>query len=201
MYGLPRRVQDLIDELSRLPGIGPKSAERLAFYLLRSDPARREKLGTSISLLREGIVACERCCNLAEATPCELCSDPSRDQETLLVVEEPLDLVAIEKSGYRGLYHVLGGAISPVEGIGPDQLFMNELFRRLEREAIAELILATNPNLEGEATAMYIARELAGCEFRISRLAHGLPMGADLEYADQVTLSRALEGRRSFSAS
>lgn len=201
MYGLPRRVQDLIDELARLPGVGPKSAERLAFYLLRGDPARREKLGESIRSLREGIVTCERCCNLAEETPCELCADPSRDQATLLVVEEPLDLVAIEKSGYRGLYHVLGGAISPVEGVGPDQLFMNELFRRLGRESVTELILATNPNLEGEATAMYIARELGGGDLVISRLAHGLPMGADLEYADQVTLSRALEGRRSFSAS
>ena len=201
MYGLPRKVQELIDELSRLPGIGPKSAERLAFYLLRGDPARREKLGESIQKLREGIVTCERCSNLAEETPCQMCSDPARDQSLLCVVEEPLDLVAVEKSGYRGLYHVLGGAISPVEGIGPEQLFIGELARRLDRESFQEIIIATNPNLEGEATAMYLAKLLAPRGLMLTRLAHGLPMGGDLEYADQVTLSRALEGRRAFSAS
>ena len=201
MYGLPRKVQELIDELSRLPGIGPKSAERLTFYLLRSDPDRRTKLGEAVSLLREGIVVCERCCNLAEETPCELCSDPSRDLATLCVVEEPLDLVAIEKSGYRGLYHVLGGAISPIEGIGPDQLFVAALLRRVKGVPPKEVIIATNPTVEGEATAMYLAKVLAPSGVPLSRLAHGLPMGADLEYADQVTLSRAMEGRRAFSIS
>jgi len=190
-------VQDLIDELGRLPGIGPKSAQRIAFHLLRIPRPDAERLARAIVTVRERIGFCTRCGNLAEHEECAICSDPVRATGTICVVEEPRDIVAFERTGeFRGRYHVLGGAISPMEGIGPDQLRTAELLKRVEDESVQEVILATNPNLEGEATAMYLARLIAPLSVRTTRLASGLPVGGDLEYADELTLGRALEGRR-----
>jgi recombination protein RecR len=190
-------VQDLIDELGRLPGIGPKSAQRIAFHLLRIHRQDAERLAAAIVTVRERIGFCTRCGNLAEREECDLCTDPQRATGLICVVEEPRDVVAFERTGeFRGRYHVLGGAISPMEGIGPDQLRTAELLRRLDDESVEEIILATNPNLEGEATAMYLARLLAPMGVKTTRLASGLPVGGDLEYADELTLGRALEGRR-----
>ncbi|MPY92433.1 MAG: recombination protein RecR [Acidimicrobiia bacterium] len=191
-------VQDLIDEFGRLPGIGPKSAQRIAFYLLRVPTEDAARLASAITEVKARISFCRRCFNIAEGEVCMVCADPRRDPAVLCVVEEPRDVVAIERtSEYRGLYHVLHGAIDHLEGVGPEQLKVRELVRRLAEEPVSELVLATNPNLTGEATAMYLVRLLRDVEgLRVTRLASGLPVGGDLEYADELTLGRALEGRR-----
>ena len=190
-------VQDLIDELGRLPGIGPKSAQRIAFYLLRADPDEVTRLTTVLTEVKATIRFCERCGNVAQAELCRICADPRRDQTAICVVEEPKDVVAVERTReFRGIYHVLGGAISPMDGIGPEDLRIRELLQRLADGTVTELILATDPNIQGEATATYISRSLRGTGLTITRLASGLPVGGDLEYADEVTLGRAFEGRR-----
>ncbi len=193
----PEPVTRLIDEFNKLPGIGPKMAQRLTFHLLRAPQDRAQSLALAILEIKEKIIFCSNCFNLADRDPCLICSSPDRDPSTICVVEEPLDVLALERTReFKGQYHVLHGAISPVEGIGPDGLRIKELVRRLREKPVSEVILATTPNLEGEATAMYLARELRGLGARVTRLARGLPMGSDLEYADEVTLTRALEGRR-----
>ncbi|MDP9102037.1 MAG: recombination mediator RecR [Actinomycetota bacterium] len=190
-------VQNLIDELGRLPGVGPKSAQRIAFHLLAADPVDVRRLVTALTEVKEKVRFCRVCGNVAEAEECRICRDVRRDRTVICVVEEPKDVVAIEKTReFRGRYHVLGGAISPIEGIGPDDLRVRELMVRLQDGGITELILATDPNLEGEATATYLARLVKPMGLRVTRLASGLPVGGDLEYADEVTLGRAFEGRR-----
>lgn len=197
MVATPEAVTRLVEEFARLPGIGPKTASRLTYYLLRAPLEQVKALGEAVGQLRDRIVFCSRCFNITESDPCPVCLDALREQHTVCVVEEPLDVLAIERTAeYRGLYHVLHGAISPVEGVGPDDLRIRELVDRVQREPIAEVILATNPSLEGEATAMYIQRQLLPFKVRVTRLARGLPVGGDLEYADAITLARALEGRR-----
>jgi recombination protein RecR len=194
-YAAP--VQELIDELGRLPGVGPKSAQRIAFHLLKLPPQDALRLARAITEAKERVSFCHRCFNISEGEECELCSDPRRDATILCVVEEPRDIVAVEKTQeFSGRYHVLQGAISPIEGIGPEQLRVKELLARLDAEGVQEVILCTNPNLEGEATAMYLARLLGPLGLRVTRIASGLPVGGDLEYADELTLGRALEGRR-----
>ena len=195
MYEGP--IQDLIDELSRLPGIGPKSAQRLAFHLVKSPPDEARRLAGSIVQAKERISFCRECGNVAEGELCRICRDEGRERTLLCVVEEPKDVATIEKAGViKGRYHVLGGAISPLDGIGPEDLRTQELLDRVERDGVTEVILATNPNLEGNATAMYVAALLKPVGVRVTRLASGLPVGGDLEYADEVTVSQALEGRR-----
>ncbi|WP_166347693.1 recombination mediator RecR [Phytoactinopolyspora limicola] len=190
-------VQSLIDELGRLPGVGPKSAQRIAFHILAADADDVHRLATALNEVKEKVRFCVACGNVAEAEQCQICRDPRRDQSILCVVEEPKDVVAIERTReFRGRYHVLGGAISPIEGIGPDELRVKELMTRLADGSITELIIATDPNLEGEATATYLARLVKPMGLRVTRLASGLPVGGDLEYADEVTLGRAFEGRR-----
>jgi recombination protein RecR len=190
-------VQDLIDELGRLPGVGPKSAQRIAFHLLAADPADVRRLADALIEVKAKVRFCATCGNVAQEEQCRICADPRRDPHVLCVVEEPKDVVAIERTReFRGRYHVLGGAISPIEGIGPDDLRTRELIERLADGAITEIILATDPNLEGEATATYLARLIKPMGLRVTRLASGLPVGGDLEYADEVTLGRAFEGRR-----
>jgi recombination protein RecR len=190
-------IQDLIDELSRLPGIGPKSAQRLAFHIVKQPPDDAKRLAEALIGAKERISFCEECGNVAEGERCRICRDPGRDPAILCVVEEPKDAATIEKAGVvRGRYHVLGGAISPLDGIGPEDLRVQELLDRVERQGVSEVIIATNPNLEGNATAMYVAALLKPLGVRVTRLASGLPVGGDLEYADEVTLSQALEGRR-----
>ena len=190
-------VQDLIDELGRLPGVGPKSAQRIAFHILAADPVDVQRLVDALREVKEKVRFCTICGNVAEEEQCRICRDPRRDLTILCVVEEPKDVVAIEKTReFKGRYHVLGGAISPIEGIGPDDLRIRELMSRLSDATITEVILATDPNLEGEATATYLARLISPLEVAVSRLASGLPVGGDLEYADEVTLGRAFEGRR-----
>ena len=190
-------VQDLIDELGRLPGVGPKSAQRIAFHLLDADPIDVRRLAEVLIEVKDKVHFCVVCGNVAEAERCRICSDARRDLSVLCVVEESKDVVAIERTReFRGRYHVLGGAISPIDGIGPDELRVKELMQRLADGAITEVILATDPNLEGEATATYLTRMLRPLGLRVSRLASGLPVGGDLEYADAVTLGRAFEGRR-----
>lgn len=196
---LPAVVQDLIDQFAKLPGIGPRSAERLTFFVLRDPQRLANGLGDALQALDGSLVYCKQCHNLSEEDICVVCANPQRDHTLLAIVEEPLDVVAIENTGhYRGLYHVLGGVISPLDGIGPDKLNINDLTSRIESLGIKEIILATNPSTEGEATAMYIKRLLAEAPVETSRLARGLPVGGDLEYADQVTLGRALTGRQAF---
>ena len=190
-------VPDLIDELGRLPGVGPKSAQRIAFHILSADPTDVMRLADALREVKEKVRFCAVCGNVAEEEECRICRDPRRDQTILCVVEESKDVVAIEKTReFKGRYHVLGGAISPIEGIGPDDLRIRELMARLSDATIVEIILATDPNLEGEATATYLARMIAPLGIAVSRLASGLPVGGDLEYADEVTLGRAFEGRR-----
>jgi recombination protein RecR len=187
MQIIPRSVQDLIDEFAKLPGIGPKTAQRLTFHLLRRSDKSSEDLGRAAEKLKK------------DSDICPVCSDSSRDGSIICVVSEPLDVVALEKSGsYGGQYHVLGGVISPVEGIGPDDLFIAQLLARLSGDEVKEVIIATNPNLEGETTALYIQKLMQPIDVRITRIARGLPVGGDLEYADEITLSRALEGRREY---
>ena len=194
-------VQTLIDELGRLPGIGPKSAQRIAFYLLKADAVDAKRLARAIEEAKDRVTWCRRCYNIAEGELCNFCRDERRDAHVVCVVEEPRDIVAIERTAeFRGRYHVLQGAISPIEGIGPEQLRVKELLARIADEEIGEAILATNPNIEGEATAMYLARLLKPLGVMVTRIASGLPVGGDLEYADEVTLGRALEGRREIDA-
>lgn len=194
----PRTVTRLIEEFHRLPGIGPKTAQRLTFYLLRAPKDQAKALADALVDLKERIVTCSICANIAEENPCAICRDDARERSIVCVVEEPLDVLALERTReYRGLYHVLHGAISPVEGIGPEDLKISELIKRLQNDSqIKEIVLATNPNLEGEATAMYLERLIKPLGRKLTRLARGLPVGGDLEYADEVTLTRALEGRR-----
>ena len=190
-------VQDLIDEFGRLPGIGPKSAQRIAFHILQTQSFDVSKLAELLSEVREKVRFCDECGNITEQEKCSVCRDPRRDRTLICVVEEPKDVVAIERTRqFRGLYHVLGGAISPIDGIGPDDLSIPALMRRLGEGEVQEVILATDPNLEGEATAAYLSRLLTSIEVPVSRLASGLPVGGDLEFADEVTLGRAFEGRR-----
>lgn len=198
MQLLVEPVARLIDEFSRLPGIGPKTASRLVFYLLRAPEEQAQSLADALRELRERITFCSVCFNITESDPCAVCIDEGRDRSVICVVEEPLDVIAIERTrDYHGLYHVLHGTIAPVEGIGPDDLRITELLPRLSAAPrVREVIIATNPNMEGEATAMYVARQLEGKDVRVTRLARGLPVGGDLEYADEVTLSRALAGRQ-----
>jgi recombination protein RecR len=194
-------VQALIDELGRLPGIGPKSAQRIAFHLLKLPTEDVTRLAMSISDAKARVRFCTRCWNFADGDLCPICLDDRRDATTLCVVEESRDLISIERTGeFRGRYHVLLGAMSPLDGVGPEQLKMKELFARLEPEGVQEVIVCTNPNTEGEVTAMYLARMLRPFGIRVTRIASGLPVGGDLEYADELTLGRALEGRRELSA-
>lgn len=191
-------VQDLIDELGRLPGIGPKSAQRIAFHILEADETDMRSLAQAIITVKEKVKFCQICFNVSEEDTCNICRDPKRDDSLLCVVEESKDVLAIERTrSFRGRYHVLGGSINPIAGIGPDELHIRELLTRLSDKNIEEIILATDPNLEGEATATYLARILQAVGVKITRLASGLPVGGDLEYADEVTLGRAFEGRRS----
>ncbi len=201
MQRLPKAVRQLVEKFERLPGIGPRSAQRLVFYLLHNPVSELEDFSNKLLALKRDTVMCEHCHNIAENNPCSICADQDRDQSFLCVVEQPLDLLALEKSDkYHGLYHVLHGSIAPLNNIGPDQLYLRDLLKRLD--GVTELILATNPTMEGEATALYIKQMIANSnlsnkdQMAITRIGHGLPIGADIEYADGVTLARALEGRR-----
>lgn len=199
MSDLAPPVAALIEEFSKLPGVGVKTAQRLTFFILRSPADQARRLAEAIMRVKESIIYCSRCFNITETDPCLICSNPNRDQEIICVVEEPLDVLALEKTGaYKGLYHVLHGALSPVEGIGPKDLRIEELLKRLQEGKVREVILATNPNFEGEYTANYLQKELKPLPVKVTGLARGLPIGGDLEYADEGTLSRALEGRREF---
>jgi recombination protein RecR len=195
---IPKSIQDLIDELAKLPGVGHKTAQRLTFYLLRGSEQNITQLGDSVLNLKKGIKTCSVCCNFAEEDPCPICNDTNRDGSIICVVSEPLDVLAFEKTGFKGLYHVLGGIISPVEGIGPDDLFIAQLIARLKGGNVKEVILATNPNLEGDTTALYLQKLIIPLNVKTTRIARGLPVGGDLEYADEITLARALEGRREY---
>ena len=197
MVYYPGPIARLLDALQKLPGVGPKTAQRLTFFLLKQPAAEVSALSEAIARLKSEIVHCGTCFNVTDEDPCRICRDPARDARALCVVEEPNDLLAMERTGeYRGRYHVLMGALSPLDGIGPEDLRVRELLARLEKEPAEEVILATNPNVEGEATAIYLAKLLKPLGLRVTRIARGLPVGGDLEYADEVTLSKALEGRR-----
>ena len=198
MAQVPKPIQNLIEAFERLPGIGPKTAQRLTYYLLHAPIEEAQKLATSAVEMKEKTVICSTCFNIGESDPCSICADPSRDQITIMIVENPLDVLALEKASFKGLYHVLHGVISPLENIGPDQLHIREVLPRLKDGSVTEVILATNPTMEGEATAMYIQRLISPLGIKITRIARGLPVGSDLEYADQTTLTRALEGRNEY---
>lgn len=196
---LPAPIQDLINALSRLPGIGPKTASRLTFFLLHAPEDLSNDLAQALQTLKSGTATCQTCFHITSAgrEQCEICASPERDSQLICVVEEPLDVIALERTGgYQGRYHVLHGALSPIEGIGPDDLKIAELLERVQSGQVSEIILATNPSMEGDATAMYLSQQLARLDVRVTRLARGLPMGGDLEYADQSTLLRALSGRQ-----
>lgn len=193
---LPPQITRAIEEFSKLPGIGPKSAERLTFHLLRSSKASPEGLGRALTGLKAELRYCSTCQMVTLQDMCSVCSDPSRDHATILVVENPLDVIAFERTSYRGAYHILHGVLSPIDGMGPEQLRLHELIERCKKGGVQEVIVATNPDIEGEATASYIRQNLDGIIQKVTRLAHGLPMGADIEFADQVTLKQAVEGRR-----
>ncbi len=207
---IPKSIQNLIEAFERLPGIGPKTAARLVYYLLHAPASESQKLAKAAAELKEKTVLCSICRNIAEEDPCPVCLNPKRDKTIICVVEEPLDVLALERANFFGLYHVLHGAISPMQNLGPDELHIKELLPRLKDGIVKEIILATNPSMEGEATAMYIAREVKrshfakasrdkqNAEIKITRIGRGLPMGGEVEYADEVTLSRALEGRREY---
>ncbi len=199
MQIIPTSVERLIAELEKLPGIGPKSASRLAFYLIKAPPQDVEGLGTSLLTLKDNLQHCRTCYNFAESEQCAVCASTGRDDHAICVVEDPLDIVALERArSFKGRYHVLHGAIAPIEGIGPEQLKVAELVERLKDTVVEEVIIATNPNLEGEATALYLQKLIKPLVPKVTRLASGLPMGGDLEYADELTLSRAIDGRREF---
>ncbi|MFB5190516.1 recombination mediator RecR [Alicyclobacillus fastidiosus] len=197
MWGYPEPVSRMIEQFMKLPGIGPKTAARLAFHVMEMDEKDVDEFAKALKDLKTGLTECATCCNITEKSPCSICSDARRDKLVICVVGEPRDVVAMERTHeYNGTYHVLHGAISPMEGIGPQDIRIKELVTRIGEEDIDEVILATNPNVEGEATAMYIARLLKPFSLKVTRIAHGLPVGGDLEYADEVTLAKALEGRR-----
>lgn len=198
MAKVPKPIQNLIEAFERLPGIGPKTAQRLTYYLLHAPKEEAQALAKSAIEMREKTVICSICFNIGEEDPCSICADPLRDQTTIMVVENPLDVLALEKANFKGLYHVLHGVISPLENIGPEEIHIRELLPRLKDGKVKELILATNPTMEGEATAMYIQRLISPLGVKITRIARGLPVGSDLEYADETTLSRALEGRKEY---
>lgn len=198
MPTIPKVVRSLIEAFERLPGIGPKSAQRLTYHLLHAPKEEAKALAEAALALKEKTVICSVCFNISEQDPCEIDTDPSRDESTVAVVEDPLDVLALERANFKGLYHVLHGAISPLENIGPDDLHIRELLPRLKSGKVKELILATNPTMEGEATAMYIDRLISPLGIKVTRIARGLPVGGDLEYADEMTLSRALEGRKEY---
>ncbi len=198
MATIPKVVQNLIEAFERLPGIGPKTAQRLTYYLLHAPKEEAEALAKAALDLKEKTVICEICFNISETSPCPVCSDPSRDRSVIAIVEDPLDMLALEKANFNGLYHILHGVISPLENIGPEELRIRELLPRLKSGEVKEVILATNPTMEGEATAMYIDRLISPLGVKVTRIARGLPVGGDLEYADETTLSRALEGRKEY---
>lgn len=195
---VPKSIQNLIEAFERLPGIGPKTAQRLTYYLLHAPKEEAQKLADAAVSMKEQTKLCSICFNIGENNPCSICSDASRDSLTIMVVENPLDVLALEKANFKGLYHVLHGVISPLENIGPDEIHIRELLPRLKSGKVKELILATNPTMEGEATAMYIQRLISPLGVKVTRIARGLPVGSDLEYADETTLSRALEGRKEY---
>lgn len=198
---LPKSIQNLIDEFSKLPSVGPKTAARLVFYLLTKPREDVDSLGRAILAFRENLVICSKCFNISEETICEICKDKGRDEAKIAVVEEPMDVIALEKTGgFRGTYHVLGGAISPIEGIGPEQLRIQQLVERLKSGKVLEVILATDPDFEGEATASYVKDKIGNLDHKIeiTRIARGLPVGGNIEYADEVTIRRSLEGRREY---
>ncbi|RJQ31810.1 MAG: recombination protein RecR [Actinobacteria bacterium] len=193
----PKTVESLVNELAKLPGIGPKTAQRLAFFLLKTPAAEAKKLAEAINAAKDTVVFCPICFNLTDQKTCQFCSNPERDKNRICIVEDAKDIIPIERTqDYKGLYHVLQGAISPIDGIGPEELRIKELIDRLKKGEIKEIIVATNPNIEGEATALYIAKLVKPLEIKTTRIASGLPVGGDLEYADEITLSRALEGRQ-----
>ena len=198
MATIPRVVRDLIEAFERLPGIGPKSAQRLTYYLLHAPKEQAEMLASAAVALKEKTVLCQICFNISESDPCEICCDSARDKSLIAVVEDPLDVLALERANFKGLYHVLHGCISPLENIGPEELHIKELLPRLKDGTVIEIILATNPTMEGDATAMYIERLIKPLGIKITRIARGLPVGGDLEYADETTLIRALEGRKEY---
>lgn len=198
MAQVPRSIQNLIEAFERLPGIGPKTAQRLTFYLLHAPIEEAKALAKAATEMKEKTVLCSICFNIGEQDPCTICSDPNREQGVIAVVENPLDVLSLERANFRGLYHVLHGVISPLENIGPEQLHIRELLPRLKDGKVKEIILATNPTMEGEATAMYIGRLLGPLGAKVTRIARGLPVGGDIEYADETTLSRALEGRKEY---
>ncbi|QQG43801.1 MAG: recombination protein RecR [Candidatus Daviesbacteria bacterium] len=198
MATIPKSVQDLIEALERLPGIGPKTAQRLTYYLLHAPKEEAQALSSAALNMKEKTIICSICFNIAESNPCPICNDSTRDRSIIAIVEDPLDVLALEKANFKSLYHVLHGVISPLENIGPDQLHIKELLPRLKDGSVKEVILATNPTMEGEATAMYIQRLLSPLGVKVTRIARGLPVGGDLEYADETTLSRALEGRKEY---
>jgi recombination protein RecR len=198
MSTIPKVVRDLIESFERLPGIGPKSAQRLTYYLLHAPKEEAEKLAESAMALKEQTVLCQICFNISETDPCEIDTDLSRDKSLIAIVEDPLDVLALERANFHGLYHVLHGVISPLENIGPEELYIKQLLPRLKSGEVAEIIVATNPTMEGEATAMYIERLIKPLGIKATRIARGLPVGGDLEYADVTTLTRALEGRKEY---
>lgn len=198
MATIPKVVRDLIEAFERLPGIGPKSAQRLTYYLLHAPKEQAQMLADAAVAMKEKTVLCQTCFNISESDPCEICSDASRDKTVIGVVEDPLDVLALERANFKGLYHVLHGCISPLENIGPEELHIKELLPRLKDGSVTEIILATNPTMEGDATAMYIERLIKPLGIKITRIARGLPVGGDLEYADETTLTRALEGRKEY---
>lgn len=198
MAQVPKSVQNLIEAFERLPGIGPKTAQRLTFYLLNSPREEAQALADAAIQMKDKTKLCSICFNIGEEDPCNICLDESRDKSTVMIVENPLDVLALEKANYKGLYHVLHGVISPLENIGPDEIHIREILKRLKDGKIKEIILATNPTMEGEATAMYIQRLISPLGVQVTRIARGLPVGSDLEYADETTLSRALEGRKEY---
>lgn len=199
MLKLPTSLERVINEFGKLPGIGPKTAQRLGFYLLKKDSLDINSLSDAVRALKTDITFCGQCHNMAETDPCSICADTSRDRSIICVVEEPLDAIALDKTGqFKGVYHILGGVLNPMEGIGPDQLNIASLQKRITDLGAKEIIIATNPTLEGETTAMHISKFLNGTDVKVTRIARGLPMGGDLEYADEITLSRALDGRREY---
>ena len=198
---IPKAIQDVIETFEKLPGIGPKSAQRLTFYLLHVPQSELDRMSSSFENLKKGTKLCSICLSIDEVDPCSICSDEKRDQDIICVVEQALDVLALEKSGkYKGVYHVLHGRIDPLNNIGPDEIYIAQLFNRLKNNPVKEIILATNPTMEGEGTAMYIAKQLKShiSDLKITRIGRGLPIGADLEYADSTTLDRAMEGRSSY---
>ena len=198
MAQVPKSIQNLIEAFERLPGIGPKTAQRLTFYLLNAPKEEAQALAKAALEMKEKTVLCSICFNIGESSPCNICADSNRDQSTVMVVENPLDVLALEKANFKGLYHILHGVISPLENIGPDEIHIRELLPRLKDGKVKEIILATNPTMEGEATAMYIQRLISPLGVNMTRIARGLPVGSDIEYADETTLSRALEGRNEY---